>query len=106
MVLQTTMVEQLRRQTEDIIRYYGEISRRVASTGMEGIPGLLELSQQVETAVSVVASQEIDWVVGELRNLLERLVRMDSQLQRLRALKTELAGDAESGNSPSRRPAC
>jgi 3-methyladenine DNA glycosylase/8-oxoguanine DNA glycosylase len=104
MVLHTTMVEQMRHQTEDIVRYYGEINRRIANTGIAGIPGLLELSQQVETAVAVVASQEIDWVVSELRNLLERLVRMDAQLQRLRELKTILADDAESGDPPSRRP--
>ena len=104
MVLQTAMVEQMRRQTEDIIRYYGEIDRRVANTGMEGIAGLIEVSQQMEAAISVVASQELDWVASELRTLLERLVRMDSQLERLRALKVTLASDAESSD-PGRRSA-
>ena len=96
------MVEQMRRQTEDLIRYYGEIDRRVAHTGMEGIAGLLEVSQQVEAALSVVASQELDWVVSELHTLLERLVRMDTQLQRLRALKLALASEVE-GDHPPRR---
>jgi hypothetical protein len=98
-VLDTAMVEQMRRQTEDIIRYYGEIDRRVAHTGMAGIAGLLEVSQQVEAAISVVASQELDWVVSELRTLLERLVHMDSQLQRLRALKLVLASEGEARDS-------
>ena len=103
MLVHTPMVEQMRRQTEDIVRYYGEIDRRVAHTGMDGITGLLEVSQQVESALSVVAAQELDWVVSELRTLLERLVRMDSQIQQLRALKAGLARDAE-GAERSRPP--
>ena len=86
----------MRRQTEDVIRYYGELDRRVANTGMDGIAGLLTVSEQVETALSVVAPQELAWMMRELRTLLDRLVRMDSQLQELRALKTVLADeDAE-----------
>jgi hypothetical protein len=103
-VLHSAMVEQMRRQTEDIIRYYGEIDRRVANTGIEGIAGLLEVSQEMGTALAVVASQELDWMVTELRDLLERLVRMDSQLERLRALKMMLAAAVESDDSPKRSP--
>lgn len=92
----------MRRQTEDVIRYYGELDRRVANTGMEGIAGLLTVSQHVETALSVVAPQELEWMMRELRTLLDRLVRIDSQLQELRALKMVLADqDAE---APVRRP--
>lgn len=98
MVLHTMMVERMRRQTEDIVRYYGEIDRRVANAGMEGIAGLLEVSQQVEAAIAAVGSEELDWVVRELRGLVERLVRMDSQLQQLRALKMVLASEAEGGD--------
>jgi hypothetical protein len=95
------MVEQKRRQTEDAIRYYGELDRRVANTGMDGIAGLLVVSQHVEAALGAVTSQELEWMVGELRTLLDRLVRMDSQLQQLRALKTALAADGE--GDPTRR---
>lgn len=91
----------MRRQTEDVIRYYGELDRRVANTGMDGIAGLLTVSQHVETALSVVAPQELEWMMRELRMLLERLVRMDSQLQALRALKMVLAD--EDADAPVRR---
>jgi hypothetical protein len=92
------MVERMRRQTEDIIRYYGEIDRRVSNAGMNGVVGLLEVAQQMEATLAVVGSEELDWVVREIRGLIERLVRMDSQLQQLRALKTVLASDAEDGD--------
>jgi hypothetical protein len=89
------MVERMRRQTEDIIRYYGEIDRRVSHAGMNGVVGLLEVAQQMEATLAVVGSEELDWVVRELRGLIERLVRMDSQLQQLRALKVVLASESE-----------
>lgn len=89
------MVEQLRRQTEDVVRYYGEIDRRVANAGMDGIAGLLTVSQHVESALAVVGSQELEWIVREIRALLERLVRTDSQLRQLRALKTVLSDDPD-----------
>ena len=85
----------MRRQTEDIIRYYGEIDRRVSHAGMNGVVGLLEVAQQMEATLAVIGSEEIDWVVRELRGLIERLVRMDSQLQQLRALKVVLASESD-----------
>jgi hypothetical protein len=89
------MVDQMRRQTEDVIRYYGELDRRVANAGMDGLAGLVIVAQHVEAALGVVASQELEWTVRELRALVERLVRIDSQLQRLRALKIALAADGD-----------
>ena len=88
------MIEDMRRQTEDIIRYYGEIDRRVAHVGIEGLAGLLELAQAMETALGVVAAQELEWVIGEIRSLLDRLVRVDAQISQLRALKQSLADES------------
>ena len=97
------MVEDMRRQTEDIIRYYGEIDRRVAHTGLDGITGLLAMSHQIESALGVVASQELEWMMSEVRSLLDRLVRMDSRLQELRALKASFGDDGEPSSLPARR---
>ncbi len=59
------------------------------------------MSQHVEAALAVVAPQELEWMVRELRAVLGRLVRMDSQLQALRALKVVLSD--EGGGAPVRR---
>ncbi len=91
----------MRRQTEDIVRYYGELSRRVSGAGMDGIPQLLELSTQLERAVAEVAPQELEWVAAEIKRLLDQLVQMDSQLQRLRELKLQL--DGSESEDPSRK---
>ena len=96
------VVDRMRRQTEDIVRYYGELNRRVSSAGMDGIPKLLELSTQLERAVAEVASQELEWVGAEIKRLLDQLVQMDSQLQRLRELKMQLDGAPDS-EDPTRK---
>jgi hypothetical protein len=95
------MLEQMRRQTEDIIRYYGELGRRMSGNGMEGIPHLLELAKQIETALADVGTQELNWMSAEIKQLLDQLVHMDAQLQRLRELKMILGQPAE--GEPGRR---
>lgn len=90
MELPATMLEEMRRQTEDLVRYYGEINRRVSDVGLEGVPGLLEVTRQVEMALAQVASQELEWMVSEVRRLLEQLVHMNAQVQRLWELKQYL----------------
>jgi hypothetical protein len=84
------VLDDIRRQTEDIIRYYGELNRRVAATGTEGIAQLLDLSKQLESAMAEVAVQELTWVGAEIKRVLEELARMDTQLRHLRELKTAL----------------
>jgi hypothetical protein len=96
--------DEMRRQTETIVRYYGEISRRVATTGLTGIPGLLELAKQLEIAVGEVAGQELDWMAAEIKRLLDELVRIDGQIQHLRELKTTLEGHATDDGGGRHRP--
>ncbi len=98
------MLEEMRRHTEDIIRYYGELSRRVAGNGVDGIPHLLELAKQLETAVADVGAEELAWIGTEIKELLDQLVRMDAQLERLRDLKMLLAQQPE-GEQARRRSA-
>ena len=95
MVSNVAMLEQMRRQTEDIIRYYGELNRRISGNGMDGIPQLLELAKQIETAMADVGTQELTWVAAEIKRLLDQLVHMDAQLQRLRELKMVLGQHAD-----------
>ena len=95
------MLDEMRRQTEDIIRYYGELNRRISANGVEGIPHLLELAKQIETAIADVGTQELSWISTEIKQLLDQLVRIDAQLQRLRELKMVLGQQPES--EPIRR---
>jgi hypothetical protein len=92
----------MRRRSEDIVRYYGELSRRVASSGIDGIPQLLEVEKQLEMAMGEVASQELNWAADELRRLLDELVQMNAKLESLRELKMMMNGVAGDGVSTRR----
>ncbi len=82
-----------RRPAAEVLEYYGALDRRVATTGMDGIVGLLTVSQHVASALQIIEPRELDWAVREVRGLVERLVRIDSELRQVRALKTQLGGE-------------
>jgi hypothetical protein len=98
-----SMPDRMRRQTEDIIRYYGELNRRVANAGMESLTRLLEVHRQLEMAVAEVGSEELDWVSDEMKRLLDELVQMDAKLQKLRELKMMMNGVPASDDNARRR---
>jgi inactivated superfamily I helicase len=99
------MFEHMRRRTEDIIRYYGELNRRIERTGIDGVPRLLETVTIVERALGEMTTQELVWVSDEIKRLLDELIEMESQLQRLRELKTAIADGPHQEETPRKRSA-
>lgn len=89
------MVDELRRQSEDVTRLYEEIDQRIGETGMDGIVGLLTVTRHVEAALGAVSSDELAAAVTELRSLVERLVRIDAELRAARTVKSEISDDSE-----------
>lgn len=78
----------VRRETEELIRYYSELVRRLPQNGVRDVAELVELFEQVRRAVDTIGSQEIVWATEQTQRLVDALVRMDSNLQALRRLKT------------------
>jgi hypothetical protein len=101
----SSVLDRLRRRTEDIVRYYGELNRRVAGTGADNIPQLLTLAQQLEGAIAEIGEQELRWVSDEIKRVLDDLVQVDAQLQRLRELKASLEPPVEIEAASGKRPA-
>ena len=83
----------IRREADDLVRYYAELVRRLGQTGIRDVSQLLALYEQLNRAVEAVSRQEIEWVVEQAQRLIEALVRMDANLDSLRRLKMWL-GDA------------
>jgi len=81
----------LRREAEELARYYSELVRRLAQTGVRDVPDLLTLYERLHRALDAVSRQEIGWAAEQTQRLVESLVRMDSNLQALRRLKSVLA---------------
>jgi hypothetical protein len=91
----------IRREADDLIRYYAELVRRLGQNGVRDIAELLGLYDQVSRALEAISTQEIGWVAEQAQRLIGELVRMDSNLEALRRLKTAFAGVREGGGSHS-----
>jgi hypothetical protein len=85
----------VQREADELWRYYSELERRLAQTGIRDVPDLLGLYEQLRRALEAVSRQEIQWALEQAQRLIETLVRLDSDLQALRALKRsmEQSGD-------------
>jgi hypothetical protein len=81
------MAHDVQREAEELWRYYSELGRRLAQTGVRDVPDLVGLYEQLQRALDAVSRQEIQWALEQAERLIETLVRMDSNLQALRALK-------------------
>jgi hypothetical protein len=80
----------IRREADDLIRYYGELVRRLEHTGVRDIGELLALYERIGRAIDAISTQEIGWVTEQAQRLIGELVRMSSNLDALRLLKTAL----------------
>ena len=80
----------IRRQAEDLIRYYSELVRRLPQHGVRDIAELLGLFEQVRGAVASISRQEIGWAAEQTQQLVQELVEMDASLQALRRLKAAI----------------
>ena len=91
----------IRREAEELMRYYGELVRRFGQNGVRDIPELLSLYDQLSRALEAVSGQELGWVTEQAQRLIGELVRMDASLDALRRLKMSFEGGE--GNSGSTR---
>ena len=84
------MSSDVQREADELWRYYTELGRRLTQTGVRDVPDLLALYEQLRRALDAVSRQEIQWALEQAERLIETLVRMDSDLQALRALKQSM----------------
>ena len=82
----------IRREADDLIRFYGELVRRLGQNGVRDVAELLALHDQLCRALDAISAQEVGWVADQAQQLIGELVRMDSNIQSLRRLKMALNG--------------
>ena len=83
-------MDEMVRQTDQIINFTREINRRIGESGVAGVEGLVALYDQLRGALSKVSLQEIEWAQGEVNRVLESLKRLSTELSHLDALKSAL----------------
>ncbi len=83
-------MEEMLRQTDQIISFTREINRRMAESGISGVEGLVSLYDQLRGALGKVSHQEIQWAQDEVTRVIERLKNLSDELKHLSALKSAL----------------
>jgi hypothetical protein len=83
-------MDEMVRQTDQLINFTREINRRIGESGISGVDGLVSLYDQLRSALAKVTPQELEWAQGEVTRVLESLKRLSDELAHLAALKTSL----------------
>jgi len=83
-------MDEMVRQTDQLINFTREINRRIADSGISGVEGLVALYDQLRSALSKVTPQELEWAQGEVNRVLESLRRLADELTHLASLKAAL----------------
>jgi hypothetical protein len=97
------MAGDIRAQAEELVRYYSELVRRLAQTGVRDIADLLALYEQLRRALDAISRQELGWAAEQADRLRAELSRLDTDLSALRRLKS--AVDASPTVAPGVRAA-
>src|SRR5438874_8841902 len=83
-------MEDMVRQTDQLINFTREINRRMADSGISGVEGLVALYDQLRSALAKVTPQELEWAQSEVTRVLDSLRRLSDELTHLAALKAAL----------------
>ena len=99
------MATDIRRDADQLMRYYGELMHRITQNGVRDVAELLTLYESLQRAVSALTPQEISWACDQVQALIRQLVGMDSNLQALRRLKLVFSQLPGSGGTNAGQPA-
>jgi hypothetical protein len=83
-------MDEMVRQTDQLINFTREINRRIGESGISGVDGLVSLYDQLRNALAKVTPQELEWAQGEVTRVLDSLKRLSDELAHLAALKASL----------------
>jgi hypothetical protein len=79
------VTESVREHLERILASYEDIDSRFSGVG--GIAKLLGLFEDVRRELERVSDQELDRVTGEIKNVVEGLLKVDYELRKIQNLK-------------------
>ena len=84
------MPEDLRKESEELLRYFGELVRRIGHGGITDIAQLVALYEQLKRALGSVSTQELVWADEQARRLAGKLDVVSRGLEAMRQLKSRL----------------
>jgi hypothetical protein len=91
------VADDLRKETEELLRYCGELSRRLGRGGITDVASLVALYDQLKDALDAVSAQEVAWADERARVLIAKLEAVQKSLATLRRLKGAADGPGSAG---------
>jgi hypothetical protein len=80
-------MEDLRKQANDLLVFYGKMQNRLSQAGVSDTGSLVSMFKQLERGLEAIALEELDPALQEVTRLVDSLNRMQSDLQVLREIK-------------------
>ena len=84
-------MEDLRKQANDLLCYYGKMQNRLSQAGAPDTGSLVSMFNQLQRGLDAVALEELDPAIQEVNRLVDSLGKMQADLQVLKELKTRVA---------------
>src|SRR5437763_17222246 len=88
----------IRRETEELVRYYGELVRRLGQSGVRDVADLLALYERLGRALETVRRHGIGLVTEHVQRPIKGRVRLAADHDALRGLTKALSPPPESDN--------
>ncbi len=79
------MTKEIRDIVEGIASTYDEVDKRLSAAG--GLTSLLSTYEQLRRELEKVSLQELDRMTGEIKNVIEALLKIDYELRKIQNLK-------------------
>ena len=98
-------MEDLRKQANDLLCYYGKMQNRLSQAGVGDTSSLVTMFNQLQRGLDAVAFEELDPAIQEVSRLVESLGRMQADLQVLKELKLRVdktRASVHRGEDPAR----
>ena len=83
-------MEDLRKQANDLLVFYGKMQNRLSQAGVTDTGSLVTMFKQLERGLDAVALEELDPAIQEVSRLVDSLNRMQADLQVLKDLKVRV----------------
>ena len=83
-------MEDLRKQANDLLVFYGKMQNRLSQAGVNDTGSLVSMFKQLERGLDAVALEELDPALQEVTRLIDSLNRMHGDLRVLRELKVRV----------------
>ncbi|MGH7788703.1 MAG: hypothetical protein ACRERC_17670 [Candidatus Binatia bacterium] len=98
-------MEDLRKQANDLLVFYGKMQNRLSQAGVTDTGSLVSMFKQLERGLEAVALEDLDPALQEVTRLVESLNRMHADLQILKDLKLRVEKTKAAIGRPDERRA-